>query len=132
MPPEDVFIPTPTVGEIVSFSYESNARRELPQSPKIFSVRTDLEWDDVVRNFYTEQRLLNGKWCIRERAKTNVYFKVESSRGFTAQPMGYWTAKNMRLFLERFAKDRHMDPLLAETWYNLSSSLIREEEVRKK
>ena len=67
MPPGDVLIPSPATGEIVSFSFESQARRALPQSPKIFRVRTDLEWADVVRNFGSEQRFLNGMWSEEVR-----------------------------------------------------------------
>ena len=39
---------------------------------------------------------------------------------FLAQQSGYWTKTNMRLYFENFAKSRSMDPLLAETWYNVS------------
>jgi hypothetical protein len=39
--------------------------------------------------------------------------------GFKAQPLGYWTTNNMRLFLENFARDRNLDPLLPETWYEI-------------
>ena len=40
---------------------------------------------------------------------------------------GYWTAekgKNMRRFLEDFAKKSRFDPLLADNWYNITKEDI--------
>jgi hypothetical protein len=37
--------------------------------------------------------------------------------GFGSLPIGHWSEKNMRKFLEAFAKSRNMDPLHPETWY---------------
>ena len=45
---DDVMISTPRVGDVVSFSYETQARREAPVAPAIFRVRTDVSWEDVV------------------------------------------------------------------------------------
>jgi hypothetical protein len=39
---------------------------------------------------------------------------------------GFWTLRNMRLFMENFARLKNMDPLLSETW-----SLISEKEMRQ-
>ena len=57
----DVHIPTPDVGDVVTFSYESWARRELPVGPKIYRVRIDLSWDDVMQSAVQEKQHLNGK-----------------------------------------------------------------------
>ena len=51
-------------------------------------------------------------------------FKIESH--------GYWTAgkgKNMRAFLEGFAKKMNLDPLLPSTWYLLSRGDIKKAKV---
>ena len=47
-------------------------------------------------------------------------FLLETSqaKGFTTQSKGHWTPRNMRLFMEKFAKNRNMDPLLSGTWHN--------------
>lgn len=37
----------------------------------------------------------------------------------------------MRKFFEEFAMQRNMDPLVPETWYNISMKSIRETEVFK-
>jgi hypothetical protein len=34
-----VLIPTPSVGDVVTFSYESQARRDVPVNPRIYRVR---------------------------------------------------------------------------------------------
>jgi len=47
VPHENVAIPTPSVGDIVSFSFESRARTEIPLNPKIYRVRMDLSWNDL-------------------------------------------------------------------------------------
>jgi hypothetical protein len=52
--------------------------------------------------------------------------------GFSAKKTGYWTSekgKNMRKFLEDFAKKRKFDPLVAENWYNVSKEDISQYKV---
>lgn len=61
---------------------------------------------------------------VRGRGFSNcikLILLLEHSRveKFATQPVGHWNARNMRSFLEEFAKSRNMDPLLAETWYNI-------------
>ena len=58
-------MPSLSIGDVVSFSFESSARRELPVNPRIYRIRTDIEWEDVVENVANEQRFLNGIWCVR-------------------------------------------------------------------
>lgn len=71
VPPQDVLIPTPTKGEIVTFSYESYARRDLPVNPRIFRIRTDVSWDDVIRNLSNEKKFLNGTFSSQNNMKNN-------------------------------------------------------------
>lgn len=56
---------------------------------------------------------------------------IDSSRigNYTQQPMRYWTAKNMRSFLENFAKSKGWDPLLPQTWYATRIDMIRKQKV---
>jgi hypothetical protein len=49
--------------------------------------------------------------------------------GFISHPVGHWSAKNMRVFLETFAKNRNMDPLLPETWYNITRDAVMQAKV---
>eukprot|EP00026_Physarum_polycephalum_P000948 Phypoly_transcript_00949.p1 GENE.Phypoly_transcript_00949~~Phypoly_transcript_00949.p1 ORF type:complete len:1118 (+),score=84.56 Phypoly_transcript_00949:49-3402(+) len=111
VPPSHVQVPSLAIGDVVSFSYESGARRELPVNPQIYRVRTDIEWEDVVESAANEQRFLNDSSAVP---------------GFTSHPLYHWNLKNMRSLLESLAKNKSMDPLSPETWYNLNSSAIRE------
>jgi hypothetical protein len=47
------------VGDIVTFSYEDVALREVPINPQILCVRTDISWEDVVAN-QVKDNSLNG------------------------------------------------------------------------
>jgi hypothetical protein len=51
---------TPKKGDVVTFSYEIHARRELPFNPNIIRIRMDLSWEDVVAGAFTEKKHLNG------------------------------------------------------------------------
>jgi hypothetical protein len=61
VPPTSVLIPTPNVGDVVTFSYEIHARRELPVNPEIYRVRTDVSWEEVILNSLKEKKFRNGK-----------------------------------------------------------------------
>ena len=60
--------PLPIAGDIVSFSYENFARSAIPIKPKIFRIRKDVNWKDVV-NSYNHDQKLNG---MHQRSKTKV------------------------------------------------------------
>jgi hypothetical protein len=64
--------------------------------------------------------------CCGEYGQRAEIFKCSAVPGFTSHPLYHWNLKNMRLFLESFAKNRQMDPLSADTWYKLTSSAVRE------
>jgi hypothetical protein len=46
---------TPAVGDIVTFSYERQPRPELPVNAKIYCIRRDLEWFDVVNQYQRDK-----------------------------------------------------------------------------
>lgn len=60
VPPQDVRIPKPSIGDVVTFSFDSYARRDLPVNPKIYRIRTDISWDDVQHNYAKEKQYLSG------------------------------------------------------------------------
>ena len=60
VPPTSVMITNISVGDIVSFSYDNASRRLLPVNPKIYKIRTDVSWEDVVSNYNEERRYLTG------------------------------------------------------------------------
>ena len=53
-------MPQIEVGEIVSFFYEANARRDSPVNAQVYRIRSDVSWTDVVRNSISESKYLNG------------------------------------------------------------------------
>jgi hypothetical protein len=60
-----VFIPTPSIGEVVTFSFESHARREVPVNPKICRIGTDISWENVVFNSIKERKFLGGMYMVK-------------------------------------------------------------------
>jgi hypothetical protein len=47
---DDVLYDTnPKKGDVVTFSFESFSRSPIPVRPKIFRIRTDVLWEDIVR-----------------------------------------------------------------------------------
>lgn len=49
------------LGDIVTFSYEKNARREVPGNAKIYRVRHDLDWNEVLLSDTKKKEIfLNG------------------------------------------------------------------------
>jgi hypothetical protein len=47
--------------------------------------------------------------------------------GFKAKPRGYWLSekgKNLRALLEKFAKSRNFDPLVASNWYSVNFTTV--------
>lgn len=68
MPSHSVLISAPKIGDIVSFSYEIHARRDLPVSPKVYRVRTDVTWEDLVLGEFREKKLLTGEYTFFYKA----------------------------------------------------------------
>jgi hypothetical protein len=60
VPAENVDVPDLAVGDVVSFAYENYARRDLPMNPKIYRIRTDLSWQEVVYSAVKEEKTLMG------------------------------------------------------------------------
>eukprot|EP00026_Physarum_polycephalum_P001524 Phypoly_transcript_01526.p1 GENE.Phypoly_transcript_01526~~Phypoly_transcript_01526.p1 ORF type:complete len:780 (-),score=98.01 Phypoly_transcript_01526:986-3034(-) len=111
VPAKNVEVPIPlTGGDVVTFSFEVNARRDLPVNPKIYRIRTDVSWPEIVQNYKRDQQFLSDSSQVA---------------GFKSQPLGHWTKKTMRNFMEKFAKLWKMDPLVPDTWYRLQFRNIR-------
>lgn len=69
MPKDNVQVSSPKIGEVVSFYFENNSRRDIPINPVIFKVRGDLEWEDVLQNYNNESEQRTGIGC------TDYYLK---------------------------------------------------------
>eukprot|EP00026_Physarum_polycephalum_P002644 Phypoly_transcript_02652.p1 GENE.Phypoly_transcript_02652~~Phypoly_transcript_02652.p1 ORF type:complete len:698 (+),score=61.56 Phypoly_transcript_02652:137-2095(+) len=104
VPRKDVHIAKPSLGDIVSFSYDESSRLDIPNHPSVFRIRTDIEWDDVVSSSCTE------------KSGTSAVFKTK--------PLHYWTEGNLRKHLEQIALSMNLDPLLASTWHTITPSKL--------
>jgi len=125
-----ILLPSPPpVGAIVSFSFDNAARRDVPVNPKVYRVRRDVAWEEVVQNALRDKHLqqFQGKnffffflFFFRLYLLSIFVFLVN----FSTRPVGHWTGKNMRLMMMNVAKSRNLDPLIANTWYSISSDEI--------
>ena len=129
----------PKKGEVVTFSYENYSRRELPVNPKLLRVRKDVSWEEILADHTLStphSQSLSGMKRVRSLSISPLLnFVTEMSSkhgGFSAGPAQYWSVgrrKNVRLFFEKVAKYKNLDPLQASTWYNMKRSQIREIQV---
>lgn len=56
MPSESVIITELLIpGDIVTFSYDNYSRKEVPVNPKIIRIRSDMSWQDVIKNDASER-----------------------------------------------------------------------------
>eukprot|EP00026_Physarum_polycephalum_P000178 Phypoly_transcript_00178.p1 GENE.Phypoly_transcript_00178~~Phypoly_transcript_00178.p1 ORF type:complete len:1068 (-),score=137.60 Phypoly_transcript_00178:3031-5769(-) len=114
VPNENVQVSNVSVGDIVTFSYENQAKKDIPTNPKIYRIRNDVSWKDVVHLFYKDKKHLNeySAPIVKQERK---------------QSIGYWTIKKMKLFLENFALNRNMDPSVPDTWYKIHEEDLYQE-----
>ena len=116
--------------------FDANSRRDAPTNPKIFRVRTDVVWEDLVRE---KQRsgMMEGEGEIEREKGTGGRGKRGEEEGervssrkvdvnvFTTKPQGFWTPQNMRAYMEQFAKHRHLDPLVPDTWLTSFTEFVQ-------
>lgn len=60
VPPESVHIRTPSLGDVVTFSFSKSTRSESPMNPVIFRTRSDTRWEEIVFNSLRENTKLHG------------------------------------------------------------------------
>lgn len=61
MPLSNVLLPNlPAIGDVVTFSFESQARKDIPVNPVVYRIRSDVAWEDIVNNFLKEKKLSNS------------------------------------------------------------------------
>ena len=70
------------VGDVITFSFENNARRDLPVSPRIYRIRTDVSWDDVVHSYVKERQYLTGMFEVEwEKERESIEEEGRGERG---------------------------------------------------
>eukprot|EP00026_Physarum_polycephalum_P002189 Phypoly_transcript_02194.p1 GENE.Phypoly_transcript_02194~~Phypoly_transcript_02194.p1 ORF type:complete len:921 (+),score=154.23 Phypoly_transcript_02194:106-2868(+) len=97
------------IGDVVTIDYEVYTRR-APVSPTILRIRTDVSWEDILREHSRDARKSSSQ-------KGAVL-------GFSTKPLQYWTTekgkKALRAALEKYVRSKKLDPHLPATWYNIS------------
>jgi hypothetical protein len=58
VPSQNVQIPSPSIGDVVTFYCESYVRRDVPMNPKVVRIRTDVSWEDVVLNYFKQKKYI--------------------------------------------------------------------------
>jgi hypothetical protein len=59
VPGANIHIPTPQIGDIVSFYYDSHPR-DVPLHPQVYRARPDISWNEVVQSSVSEEKFVNG------------------------------------------------------------------------
>jgi hypothetical protein len=142
----------PVRGDVVMFTYENFSPRAAPVNLKITRIRYDLSWDDVLYNELQQIQspVLNGTThtppppspgikspialFIEVYSQLLFSFCVDISSqffGLSPKPFGFWSdrKKNRRLFFEKYAKSRNLDPLIPENWYSVSRKSVLQYKV---
>lgn len=104
----------PKRGEIVSFSYDNYSRFSIPIHAKVYRIRKDVSWQDVLNNASAPSNRLNDI----SKAATGV---KSESEGFKVSEKG----KNLRMIFEKFARINNMDPLVVDSWYTLAHKFLK-------
>ena len=115
----------------MTFACDTYSNKAIPINPRVFRVRTDISWKEVVRKFAEEGNgiLLFFALCFILTIDAVV---ADTHEKFTSKPIGYWTMeqnKNMRKFFEDYARHKNRSPLDPETWYRVSRISIMKKKV---
>ena len=105
-----------------------------PKLPLLYRVRTDISWDDVVKNWNEHKRVPTGTsgWILPPLSRTEVLSLVKAVRRPAEKklPKGYWHhSNNRRQFLLDFAKSQGFDPLQPNNWTKVTNQQIIKHKV---
>eukprot|EP00026_Physarum_polycephalum_P000399 Phypoly_transcript_00400.p1 GENE.Phypoly_transcript_00400~~Phypoly_transcript_00400.p1 ORF type:complete len:1105 (+),score=129.94 Phypoly_transcript_00400:31-3345(+) len=112
---------SPKKGEIVSFAFDNFSRRSVPVNPRILRQRTDVSWDDLVRDFRNSSQARE----LNDVSVKNIRYAVK--------PLRYWNHErnaNVRNFFEKFAKAKNLNPQDPSTWYSLALEISKQKEAK--
>lgn len=122
-------------GDIVSFSFEKLSRTSLPVDPKIYKVRKDVSWSDVLHSSKPLSQVPNSMTlALSDFSNLSLCLQLfhkwlNTMLGFSSKLTKLPTqleryAKNLRTTLEKIAYSQGLDPLNPHTWYNNSPKEI--------
>eukprot|EP00026_Physarum_polycephalum_P000668 Phypoly_transcript_00669.p1 GENE.Phypoly_transcript_00669~~Phypoly_transcript_00669.p1 ORF type:complete len:889 (+),score=100.09 Phypoly_transcript_00669:213-2879(+) len=104
----------PEKGDVVTIEYDHFSKTDVPVAPILTRIREDLEWKDVLRDFVNDTLSSDRERETEEKAASTANLR---------KPFKFWTVeegRNARNFMEEFARQKGLDPLLPETWYSIS------------
>jgi len=114
------------MGDVISYQSTNHTPDGIPVHPKIYRVRHELNWGDVVNNHYT----------LAKKSADDIKFGQKNFSEISPDsrnPPGYWTkfnGENMRKFLDEFAESQFLDPLMASHW-DMEYCIILEDIITK-
>ena len=121
------------VGDVVTVEYESHARREVPVGPRIVRIRTDVSWEDVLRdhasdltNYKTGHCLLSSCPLLFLILYLNMIANIYVDQNKPRDQWNWRDRKDTRKFFEEFASSLNMEPLNPETWYSITRQFLEE------
>ena len=123
VPPENTHVSNLSIGDIVTFSYETHGQKHLPMNVVIYKRRNDVSWKDVVQLFVKDQIVAKGMVIVLRSMRPYICINLISTEPLVVQ---YPTLSidQMRSFMENFAHKIDMDPLSPNTWYKVNESDI--------
>jgi DNA ligase-1 len=117
VPSYNVELPEPPKpGDVISFNYETYSSKDLPANPKIYRIRKDVVWDDILEDFAQPQPQ------PQELNETST-----RPAGHSQRTSGFWVTqggKNARAFFEKLARKKGLDPLSPSTWYSFKREWV--------
>lgn len=119
--------PRPKVGDLVTLEYDNFTQKEVPVNAIITRIRKDTTWREVVADYVankSQAKTLNGMVSFLFVICVVNYYHAEASKGALIKHNSKWTEeykKSTREFLEAFARQRQLDPLVPDTWYHIGS-----------
>eukprot|EP00026_Physarum_polycephalum_P001478 Phypoly_transcript_01480.p1 GENE.Phypoly_transcript_01480~~Phypoly_transcript_01480.p1 ORF type:complete len:1080 (+),score=145.14 Phypoly_transcript_01480:111-3350(+) len=109
----------PQPGDVVTFAFSNFSPRALPTRPFIQRVRTDLNWEQVLKEHFVPGPTPKS---------LNLNAHTQKAFGLAPVPHRYWTSKagnNVKRFFIRFARSKGFDHLVPENWYSVTMNDVR-------
>eukprot|EP00026_Physarum_polycephalum_P001573 Phypoly_transcript_01575.p1 GENE.Phypoly_transcript_01575~~Phypoly_transcript_01575.p1 ORF type:complete len:894 (+),score=113.77 Phypoly_transcript_01575:551-3232(+) len=114
VPQQNVEIPFPEIGSVVTIAYERNSRRDTIVNPKITRLRSDLQWEDVLQSSEKEKKVEGF------RTKSRKLLSKPASGPFQS----YTKVEERRTFFYEYAIENEFDPLVADHWYTQPKEFV--------
>eukprot|EP00026_Physarum_polycephalum_P003756 Phypoly_transcript_03770.p1 GENE.Phypoly_transcript_03770~~Phypoly_transcript_03770.p1 ORF type:complete len:759 (+),score=109.95 Phypoly_transcript_03770:66-2279(+) len=106
-------------GDVVSFNFETYTSNNVPTNPKIYRIRKDVVWEDILE----DATQLQPQPQELNETSTKPAGQVQRTSGFWTTQNG----KNARTFFEQVVRKKGLDPRSPHTWYSFKREWAEEE-----